>query len=573
MASPAISPSWGQPASFQSLQTLSLFGYNLVGSLPGQWGCATCFPSLQTLQLAGSLNLIGTLPLTWSSPGSFQSLKVLNLAAVSLAGSIPPDWVSTTAFPSLTYLSLANTTLTGAVPSFNNSQLAVLDLFFSALTGDISNLWSSKAIGLSAIGLTAVNLTGSFPPQLPTFWQSLKVLIVDKSSITDTIPTFWLDTVSATAEGTTIILSNQMQNISFSGAQIWGQSLEDPSWWQVICSSFSRTSGYASLVQPAFLVSQEYSGIEAVDGAILDVTTFAIGEPAQLPTNDTRVNRAGVSPLLNYYHHLINCRDDFALAGAHSPARLNLPSPVGQCHDPPWATIVIAAWATFGALLAASVVGYAMWQLVCKWYPAVLFWHPKAPEAMLKCMWLSGQFVPVLGLGLYVYDLVSDIQVLAAIWGLRFWWGKAVLAIIVMQCGVRAVTLTCNLSWGEGKSCLQIGLRLLCLPLVIATMPLIDVLCTFGCLHKSCASVKPADYRHLRTLLVPVFQSLPNAIVITVIYYRGAAAFSPETSLLHALEYDQRPRFLTTYCLLTGCNFFICFHLVGYCWMVLPQSI
>jgi len=160
--------SWGAPSSFPSLENLSLFGYNLIGTLPEQWGCSSCFPKLRILQLAGSTNLTGALPTTWSSPGNFSQLVVLNLAVAALNGSIPAAWVNATAFPSLMYLSFANTTLTGPIPSFNNSQLAVLDLSFSTLSGNISDLWSSNATTLSAIGFDIREHQRIFPRMVPT---------------------------------------------------------------------------------------------------------------------------------------------------------------------------------------------------------------------------------------------------------------------------------------------------------------------------------------------------------------------------------------------------------------------
>ena len=151
---------------------------------------------LQVLQIAGSSNSTGSLPISWSALGSFLSLKVLNLAGASFTGSIPSSWVTQGAFPKMTYLSLANTTLTGAVPSFHTGQLAVLDLSFSGLSGNISDLWSSTSNTISAIGLTGVNVTGAFPYELPLFWKSLRTLVVDNTSITGTIPTSWLATAS-----------------------------------------------------------------------------------------------------------------------------------------------------------------------------------------------------------------------------------------------------------------------------------------------------------------------------------------------------------------------------------------
>ena len=39
--------SWGQANSFPALESLGLFGLNMIGSLPAEWGCSRCFPKLQ----------------------------------------------------------------------------------------------------------------------------------------------------------------------------------------------------------------------------------------------------------------------------------------------------------------------------------------------------------------------------------------------------------------------------------------------------------------------------------------------------------------------------------------------
>lgn len=229
----------------------------------------------QVLQLAGSTHLSGTLPVSWSAPGSFQSLKVLNLASASFSGSIPSAWASNTAFPALTYLSLANTTLSGATPSFDNPQLAVLDLSFSALSGNISDLWSSKSKTIAAIGLTAVNVTGSIPYKLPDFWKTLRMLVIVGTSITGTIPTSWLATahVSRPRWSRYYTVNSQMQNLSFSGMQLWQSSFHDPAWWSEVCSSFTKLAGYTSIYQEP---QYRYPGIEPIDRPSLDVNPSAL---------------------------------------------------------------------------------------------------------------------------------------------------------------------------------------------------------------------------------------------------------------------------------------------------------
>ena len=543
---------WGSPSSFPLLETLNLFGYNLIGSLPAEWGCATCLPNLQVLQIAGSPNLTGSLPVSWGAPGSFPQLKLLNLAAASLTGSIPAAWVSTTAFVALTYLSLANTTLTGAVPGFNNSQLAVLDLSFSRLSGDISTLWSSTSTTISAIGLTAVSMTGAFPYQLPAFWHSLQVLIVDNTSISGTIPTSWLEVSAAlvSPHGYYTTVQSQMQNVSFSGGQLWARSVADPAWWQDLCSSFSKTAGYAANAASTYVNSQTYSGIRAIDGAVLDVTRVSSQRSATLPTPNTTRYSYSLSYYSGYYSALtFNGAGDFNIQGGHPyGGGFALPSPVGHCYNLPRATPVVAAWAAFGASLAALLMLYGMWLLISRWQPAVLSNQHTTVGPLHRFGSVCAQSVPLLGLEReYVYSLLSDIRVCVAVWNLGFGWGKAVLAILLIHYAVRALILTLTLSMVEGRSWLQTGLTLLCLPLVLLAMPIVDVLCSFKFLHISFGPINPDGYRHLRILVVTVVQSLPSAILITVIYYQGAAPFvmGSEFKLLRVLESNQHPVFLS----------------------------
>ena len=288
---------------------------------------------LQVLQLAGSTNLTGTLPVSWSAPGSFQSLKVLNLAAASLTGSIPPAWATNTAFPALTYLSLANTTLTGAIPSFDNPQLAVLDLSFSALSGDITNLWSSKSKTIAAIGLTAVNVTGSIPYKHPDFWKSLRMLVADGTSITGTIPTSWLATahVSRPPWSKYYTVNSQMQKLSFAGMQLWQRSFKDPAWWPEVCSSLTKLAGYTSIYQKP---QYRYPGIEPIDQPSLDVTHQPFSARTRqddlpiLPFLD-KVPLSYNSDSTSYYKSFLerSIDDFFHLEGLPST---NLPSPMGQ---------------------------------------------------------------------------------------------------------------------------------------------------------------------------------------------------------------------------------------------------
>ena len=542
--------SWGAPSSFPNLENLSLFGYNLIGTLPEQWGCTSCFPKLRILQLAGSTNLSGTLPTSWSLPGSFPQLLVLNLAVAALNGSIPAAWVNATAFPSLTYLSFANTTLTGPIPSFNNSQLAVLDLSFSTLSGNISDLWSSNATTISAIGLTSVNISGSFPEGFPQFWSSLQILIVDNTSITGTIPTSWLQL----ADVTSTEFHSQMHNVTFSGAYLWFNSINNTAWWLDVCSSLSKTVGYVSTAMDVF-PSHTYLGIQPLSSSGLDVTAAFEELLPLLPNNaPTSVNRT--SAYLNYYDELQEWgNNDFGLQGPYAPTRTRgvepwLPAP--PCHRPSRVIPVVATWSVFGALLLTLIAGYVIWRLMSKGVAALLAQLLVFPQPILRLSRFCWSFVPLLGLALYLYDLISDIEVAQTVWGLQNWYGKVVVAIILGHYVVRAALVTFHVSrfMGKGRlhSPLQIGLMLLCIPLFVIMMPVLDVLCSLEFLPISFGPIDVHGYRSLRALVMPVLQSLPNVIVTTVIYYQGAAPFALGSfKYLGVLKYNSNPQFLTKF--------------------------
>lgn len=148
-----------------------------------------------------------------------------------------------------------------------------------------------------------------------------------------------------------------------------------------------------------------------------------------------------------------------------------------------------------------------------------------------------------------MYNLITDILVVVAVWDLGFWWAKTVLAFILAQYVVKGFMLTVHLSTAEGIGTQMHRLAFLSMPLVIVAMPIIDVMCCFcKCPHHPVFEVKNSHcYRHLRILTVSVFQALPNAAIVTVIYYQGTVLFSVDTTnrLLGALQHTTDPQFLS----------------------------
>ena len=94
-----------------------------------------------------------------------------------------------------------------------------------------------------------MNVTGAVPYKLPWFWKSLRILVVDNTSVTGTVPTSWLAraSVSRCPSCKLWIVNSQMQSLTFSGLQLWDQSFQDPAWWSEICSTFSKLAGYGSM--------------------------------------------------------------------------------------------------------------------------------------------------------------------------------------------------------------------------------------------------------------------------------------------------------------------------------------
>lgn len=553
----SLPPSWGGPNSFPSLQTLNLFGLNIIGSLPEQWSCSTCFQNLRILQITGNPNLTGTLPANWSSGGSFPSLQLLNLANASLHGSIPQSWAQPEAFPDLLYLSLANTTLTGSLPSFHNKQLQLLDASFSTFGGNISELWNSTS-PLAAISINAVPITGAFPPTRPPFFSSLQILIADNTSMNSTIPTSWLEVANAETALSALDLQNFMHNVSFSGLQFWVQSWEDPAWWADLCSSASKLAGYG--LTNLATGSQLYFGIANLADIPLDVTLledgdgqYVVAPTPQLPSSQPSSwnNLSSQTHYYSYYFRIKNGNSDFGLTAPYSPNKPSnhVASAAGQCPNQHRNTYVIAAWVTFGALLVSLLLGLILWIIVICKHPRFLSSFAVS-ESTLKRILFCWQVVPLLGLGLYLYDLISDVEVVQAVWGLESWYGKSILSILICHYILRGLLVTVHLSSYHGKgrirSALQFGLTLLCIPVIVPAVLVMDILSCFEFLHIPFGPINPQGYREMRGLFMPIFQSLPNVILTTVIFYQG----SSPTSLgffrsIDALQYSKNPQFLS----------------------------
>ena len=109
-------------------------------------------------------------------------------------------------------------------------------------------------------------------------------------------------------------------------------------------------------------------------------------------------------------------------------------------------------WGLFGALLLFLISIQVVWCMRHKWQPlqTKLLEHTKLSK-VVKMIPLCGKVIPLLGLALYLDDLISDIQVARAVWQLGNWYGKAVLGVIIGHYTVRGCILSLHVTRHFGR--------------------------------------------------------------------------------------------------------------------------
>ena len=155
--------------------------------------------------------------------------------------------------------------------------------------------------------------------------------------------------------------------------------------------------------------------------------------------------------------------------------------------------------------------------------------------------------MPLLGLGLYLNDLISDVEVVQ---GLGGWYGKSLLSIVICHYILRGMLVTLHLSLDHGKgrlkSALQFGLTLLCIPVIVPAVLIMDISSCFEFLRIPFGPINPQAYREMRGILMPILQSLPNVIVTTVIFSQGSSPLSLGFfRSIDVLQYNDNPQFLS----------------------------
>lgn len=113
-----------------------------------------------------------------------------------------------------------------------------------------------------------------------------------------------------------------------------------------------------------------------------------------------------------YFRILFLAIPNFELKGPQSPHQplSYVLSAAGQCPNQHRYKYVIAGWRTFGALLVGVALGYVLWVLLFRRHPGLLTFHALSDSTWNRIL-LCWHVVPLLGLGLYLYDLISDVEV------------------------------------------------------------------------------------------------------------------------------------------------------------------
>jgi hypothetical protein len=146
---------------------------------------------------------------------------------------------------------------------------------------------------------------------------------------------------------------------------------------------------------------------------------------------------------------------------------------------------------------------------------------------------LTSRFAGLCGLVFYSYDVGRDIWILHKVFEFREWYGCALLAIMVMHHVYRGVIISAYLAHMYPTRLSGPMLKVvivLSAPLVMAFTLVMDV---WSFLHVFLGVPSPAvlgveSYSKTRSVVIATCQSLPIAVIITVIFSRGTRPSSGE---------------------------------------------
>lgn len=328
------------------------------------------------------------LPEEWGAAGGFSQLKALGLGGnFRMAGTLPAAWGEPDCFPVLTYLEVGFNGLSGGLPIFRNPQLSYLSVTYTSLTiGDgASGFWNSTS-PLSLLDLSNTPVSGRLPDAaLIGFSLSLQALNVGNTSLHGEIPSSWLGS------------GGLLSRILFGGEVLWEASGRNQTWRKKVCidRDYYETDAVAKKerVRDAVLAKLDQSNLTSLGVDLIPAnalywatnTTYIAGlcknQDAPLVTGCLLGGfLAIVAAMLLIYFISGRKKKDESEPGCCSTLTRRLPT----------------------------------------WCPG------KMPE------WLSAlgkRAFALVGLGIYLVGLVTDIQVIQRVCGLGLWSGYVLLAI------------------------------------------------------------------------------------------------------------------------------------------------
>ncbi len=212
---------WSHPNAFPQLFDLELVHNNVTGPLPSNWGSQSAFQNLLLLTIDNN-SITGSLPDSWASDGAFPQLQELGLSHNKLQGTMPASWTAPGAFAMLQTLSLGYTYLEGPLPSFRNDNLKLIDLEGCPLNSNLAAFWTSTA-PLQLVTLTDTSLFGPLP-DLPGALSNTRVLDSGGTQLSGTLPLSWLQA------------GDLLSHVSYLDVgQVWTRSIGTSNWRQQLC--------------------------------------------------------------------------------------------------------------------------------------------------------------------------------------------------------------------------------------------------------------------------------------------------------------------------------------------------
>ena len=380
---------WYTANAFPQLFDLRIGSPHLTGTLPSSWG-SPAFQNLHLLSLQVP-QIHSTLPENWASPGSYPKLQALILDA-PLHGTIPHSWASRAAFHSLQLLNFTSTLLQGSLPAFNNANLNSLGLSGSLINSSLSELWSSLA-PLSSIQLLDSPISGSLP-DLPGVLPQLVFLSLLNTEVEGRIPLSWLEAGGMLSHVSYLSLDN-----------VWEDSVANTDWRQRLCLN-------QDLYGPD-VTGKQVAGLPDFRQFLLDSDDSSPGRRPNLNISDysswlqdstTYTSASLGDKLLMENNQLTSAK---AICANHAPEK-----------------VLLIAWLTFGGCCLITVGLYACLSRYRHRSTAV---NPRL-RSLLALVSVPYETLSGLGgLAFYYYDLVTNIIVLAQVWGK--WPGHALVAI------------------------------------------------------------------------------------------------------------------------------------------------